>query len=242
MFWRTGRALPLVIAAGACGLAVLTLLTIGRLYGVRIIAAAGVAAVIWGWGIAQYPVLLPGTPVTLTNAGAPHATLAAIIWLAVAAVLTVGPSYALLLTLQGRQVLRASQTQGTGPVSPGTPTSPAGDHPDSVANHRLGRPAAAGPPLRVSPPSPAAETADPRTGRPAPRRRARWSANRRTPAYAGPQRRTAKSAAAGQSVSPSELPRLPGPGHRVQAGGSALGGAFVEEIRNCVGHGHVRQA
>ena len=47
MFWRTGRALPLVIAAGACGLAVLTLLTIGRLYGVRIIAAAGVAAVIW---------------------------------------------------------------------------------------------------------------------------------------------------------------------------------------------------
>ena len=145
-------------------------------------------------------------------------------------------------TVRPFRVLRASQTQGTGPVSPGTPTSPAGDHPDSVANHRLGRPAAAGPPLRVSPPSPAAETADPRTGRPAPRRRARWSANRRTPAYAGPQRRTVKPAAVGRSVSPSELPRLPGPGHRVQAGGSALGGAFVEEIRNCVGHGHVRQA
>ena len=145
-------------------------------------------------------------------------------------------------TVRPFRVLRASQTQGTGPVSPGTPTSPAGDHPDSVANHRLGRPAAAGPPLRVSPPSPAAETADPRTGRPAPRRRARWSANRRTPAYAGPQRRTAKPAAAGQSVSPSELPRLPGPDHRVQAGGSELGGPFVEEIRNCVGHGHVRQA
>jgi hypothetical protein len=128
------------------------------------------------------------------------------------------------------------------PRQPGHPNVPAGDHPDSVANHRLGRPAAAGPPLRVSPPSPAAETADPRTGWPAPRRRARWSANRRTPAYAGPQRRTAKPAAAGQSVSPSELPRLPGPGHRVQAGGSALGGPFVEEIRNCVGHGHVRQA
>jgi hypothetical protein len=137
MFWRTGRALPLVIAAGACGLAVLTLLTIGRLYGVRIIAAAGVAAVIWGWGIAQYPVLLPGTPVTLTNAGAPHATLAAIIWLAVAAVLTVGPSYALLLTLQGRQVLRASQTQGTGPIVPGTPTSPAAG---SSGQHRQSPP------------------------------------------------------------------------------------------------------
>ena len=35
---------------------------------------------------------------------------------------------------------------------------------------------------------------------------------------------------------------LPGPGHRVQAGGSALGGPFVEEIQNCVGHGHFRQA
>ena len=121
----TGRALPFVIAAGACGLAVRTLLTIGRLYGIRIIAAAGVAAVIWGWGVAQYPVLLPGTPVTLTTAGAPHATLAAIIWLAVAAVLTVGPSYAHLLTLQDRQDLRAGQPQGTGLVGPGTPTSPA---------------------------------------------------------------------------------------------------------------------
>jgi hypothetical protein len=80
----TGRALPLVIAVGACGLAVLTLLTIGRLYGVRIIAAAGVAAV-----------------------------------------LTVGPSYALLLTLQDRQVLRAGQTQGTGPIVQGARTSPA---------------------------------------------------------------------------------------------------------------------
>ena len=126
-----------MIAAGACGLAVLTLLTIGRLYGVRIIAAVGVAAVIWGWGVAQYPVLLPGTPVTLTNAGAPHATLAAIIWLAVAAVLTVGHSYALLLTLQGRQVLRTSQTQGTGPVSPGTPTSPAAG---SSGQHRQSPP------------------------------------------------------------------------------------------------------
>ena len=133
----TGRALPLVIAAGACGLAVLTLLTIGRLYGVRIIAAAGVAAVIWGWGVAQYPVLLPGTPVTLTTAGAPHATLAAIIWLAVAAVLTVGPSYALLLTLQDRQVLRAGQPQGTGPAGPGTATPPAAG---SSGQHRQSPP------------------------------------------------------------------------------------------------------
>ena len=72
--------------------------------------------------------------------------------------------------------------------------------------------------------------------------RARWSAKRHSPAYAGPQRRTVKSAATGQSVSPSELPRLPRQGHFLQNGGSALGGPFVEEIRNCVGKGHVGQA
>jgi hypothetical protein len=68
--------------------------------------------VIWGWGVAQYPELLPGTTMTLTSAGTPHATLVAIIWLSVAAVLIVGPSYALLFSLQGRQVLQAGD-EGT---------------------------------------------------------------------------------------------------------------------------------
>ena len=101
----TGRALPLVIAAGLCGLAVLALLTAGRPGGIRVIAAAGVAAVIWGWGVAQYPVLLPGTAVTLSNAGAPHTTLVAIVVLFVVAVVIVGPSFALLFSLQHRCLL-----------------------------------------------------------------------------------------------------------------------------------------
>ncbi len=50
-----------MITAGVCGLAVLALLTARRPRGVRVLAALGVAAVIWGWGVAQYPVLLPGT-------------------------------------------------------------------------------------------------------------------------------------------------------------------------------------
>jgi cytochrome d ubiquinol oxidase subunit II len=75
----TGRALPLVVLAGICGLAVVTLLAAGRLTGIRGIAALGVAAVVWGWGVAQYPVLLPGTAVTLSNAGAPNDTLVAIV-------------------------------------------------------------------------------------------------------------------------------------------------------------------
>jgi cytochrome d ubiquinol oxidase subunit II len=109
----TGRALPLVITAGACGLAVVALLAAGRRGPgwqslTRVIAALGVAAVVWGWGVAQYPVLLPGTPVTLANAGAPHATLVALIVLFVAAVLLVGPSFALLFSMQSRRLLGAA--------------------------------------------------------------------------------------------------------------------------------------
>jgi cytochrome d ubiquinol oxidase subunit II len=113
----TGRALPLVITAGVCGLAVVVLLAAGRRGPgwpslTRVIAALGVAAVVWGWGVAQYPVLLPGTPVTLANAGAPHATLVALIAVFIAAVLLVGPSFALLFSLQSRRLLGAGE-QGT---------------------------------------------------------------------------------------------------------------------------------
>jgi cytochrome d ubiquinol oxidase subunit II len=134
--WRhlTGRALPLVILAAVTGVAVLALLTAGRPRGARVLAALGVAAVIWGWGVAQYPALLPGTAVTLSNAGAPHATLVALVVLFVAVVLIVGPSFALLFMLQGRQVLRADhgvalaggRPAGAGPGGgpPGTPGRP----------------------------------------------------------------------------------------------------------------------
>jgi cytochrome d ubiquinol oxidase subunit II len=104
----TGRALPLLVVAGVCGLAVLALLTAGRPKGSRVIAALGIAAVVWGWGVAQYPVLLPRTAVTLTTAGAPHATLVALIVVFLTAVLLVGPSFALLFTLQSRRALGAA--------------------------------------------------------------------------------------------------------------------------------------
>jgi cytochrome bd ubiquinol oxidase subunit II len=103
----TGRALPLVIVAGLGGVIVLVLLTARRQAGVRVVAALGVVAVIWGWGVAQYPVLLPMTGVTLSNAGAPHATLVATIVVFVAAVVLIGPSFAFLFFLHGRQVLQA---------------------------------------------------------------------------------------------------------------------------------------
>ena len=116
----TGRALPLVVLAGACGVAVLVLLTVGHTKGIRVIAALGVAAVIWGWGVAQYPVLLPGTAVTLTNAGATQATFVALVVVAIAAVVLVVPSFALLFILQGRRMLGDGE-QGTPPAASSSP-------------------------------------------------------------------------------------------------------------------------
>lgn len=101
----TGRALPLVVVAGVCGLAVLVLVALRRVMVARAVAALSVTAVIWGWGVAQYPTLLPRTSLTLHNAGAPHSTFVAIIVIAVLAVLLVVPSFGLLFSLQGRMFL-----------------------------------------------------------------------------------------------------------------------------------------
>jgi cytochrome d ubiquinol oxidase subunit II len=125
----TGRALPPAVLAGACGLAVLALLAAGRPKGIRVIAALGVAAVVWGWGVARYPVLLPGTTVTLTNAGAPQATMVAITVVFIVAVLLVGPSFALLFTLQSRRLL------GAGEHGALTAAAPAGHSGHAAAAH-----------------------------------------------------------------------------------------------------------
>jgi cytochrome bd ubiquinol oxidase subunit II len=134
----TGRALPLVIVAALSGLAVVVLLTLRlavRPGLIRSLAALTVAAVVWGWGVAQYPVLLPGTAVTLTNAGAPQGTLVAIVVLFVAIAVIVGPSFVLLFFLQGRLVLQgeggtalsASGAGGAGPsLRPGRSFGPDG--------------------------------------------------------------------------------------------------------------------
>jgi cytochrome d ubiquinol oxidase subunit II len=125
------------VLAGVCGLADLALLTAGRTKGIRAIAALGVAAVIWGWGVAQYPVVLPRTAVTLTNAGATQATFVALVVVAIAAVVLVVPSFALLYALQGRQMLgegeHGTPSAATSGGYPGTPSAahsgpPSPDH------------------------------------------------------------------------------------------------------------------
>ena len=100
----TGRALPLVAASIVLGSAGLVMLARGAGRGIRILAGAAVTAIIWGWGIAQLPAILPGS-LTIDAAAAPAGTLDALIVISIAAALTIGPSLALLFILDGRSRL-----------------------------------------------------------------------------------------------------------------------------------------
>jgi cytochrome d ubiquinol oxidase subunit II len=105
----THRALPLVIVAGLCGLVALAMLLSGRAFGLRIISGIGVLAVIWGWGIAQYPTLLPKTTLTINNTAASHGTLVGIAVVFGLAIVLVGPAFVILFRLYGRQALGSEE-------------------------------------------------------------------------------------------------------------------------------------
>ncbi|HEX6228064.1 MAG TPA: cytochrome d ubiquinol oxidase subunit II [Solirubrobacterales bacterium] len=103
----TSEGLPLVILSGVCGLAVLVLLARGTRRGLRPLAALAVAAVIWGWGVAQYPYLLP-TSLEISEAAAPSPTLISVfVVFGVAAVLIL-PSLGLLYVLSQRGMVGES--------------------------------------------------------------------------------------------------------------------------------------
>jgi cytochrome d ubiquinol oxidase subunit II len=63
-----------------------------------------VAAMIWAWGIAQHPYLLP-PKLTIDDAAAPSATLTGLLIVAGVAVVLVVPSIALLFTLVQRNLV-----------------------------------------------------------------------------------------------------------------------------------------
>ena len=89
----TAEGLPLVILSLLCGLALLVVLLRGGRRPLRPLAAGAVVAVIWGWGVAQFPYLLP-TSLRIDQAAAPDATMTIVfIVFAVAAVLVL-PSLA----------------------------------------------------------------------------------------------------------------------------------------------------
>ena len=100
----TSDALPLVILSLVCGSAVLVLLRRGARRGARPLAVGAVAAVIWGWGVAQHPYLLPQT-LTIDDAAAPSATLESVLIVFGVAVVLVLPALGLLYTLVQRNLV-----------------------------------------------------------------------------------------------------------------------------------------
>jgi cytochrome bd ubiquinol oxidase subunit II len=100
----TSEGLPLVLASLACGLGALLLLWRGARRGVRPLAVGAMVAVIWGWGAAQYPYLLPETLTIEEGAGA-SATLTAVLVVFGIAAVVVLPALALLFTLDQRSLL-----------------------------------------------------------------------------------------------------------------------------------------
>jgi cytochrome d ubiquinol oxidase subunit II len=103
----TGDGLPLVIVSLLCGIAVLLLLRRGARRGARPLAVGAVAAVIWGWGVAQHPYLLP-QKLTIADAAAPSATLTSVLIVFGIAVVLVLPSIGLLYTLVQRNLVEES--------------------------------------------------------------------------------------------------------------------------------------
>jgi cytochrome d ubiquinol oxidase subunit II len=107
----TSEGLPLVILSALCGIGVLAILLSSarrperapsRL--LRPLAGSAVIAVIWGWGVAQFPYLLP-TSLKITEAAAPADTLATVIVVFIVAAILVLPALGLLYWLSQQELL-----------------------------------------------------------------------------------------------------------------------------------------
>ncbi len=116
----THEGLPLVIASALCGTGVLVLLRRRAPRGARPLAVGAVVAVIWGWGAAQYPYLLP-KDLTIAAGAAPSATLSGVLIVFGVAVVLVLPSIGLLFTLGQRSLIE--EAAGPGPL-PGARSAP----------------------------------------------------------------------------------------------------------------------
>ncbi len=99
----TSEGIPLVIVSAVCGLGALLLLHRRARRGARELAVGAVVAIIWGWGVAQYPYLLP-TDLTIAAGAGTDATMTMVLIVFAAAVILVIPSIALLYTLTQRNV------------------------------------------------------------------------------------------------------------------------------------------
>jgi cytochrome d ubiquinol oxidase subunit II len=112
----TDQGLPFLILSALCGVAVMVLLARGARRGARALAVSAVLAVVWGWGVAQYPYLLP-TKLTIAQAAAPGDTLTILLVVFGIAVVLVLPAIGLLFTLAQRNLV----SEGEAPQADGAP-------------------------------------------------------------------------------------------------------------------------
>ena len=100
----TSRALPLVIVSGLCGVGSLVLLIRHAHRGARLLSVGAVASVVIGWGVAQWPYLLPES-LKVGQAAAPDGTLEAVLVVFALAAVIILPSLALLYVLDQKGLL-----------------------------------------------------------------------------------------------------------------------------------------
>jgi cytochrome d ubiquinol oxidase subunit II len=100
----TSRALPLVLLSAACGIGSFVLLVRAASRVARMLAAGAVASLIWAWGVAQWPYILPET-LKVSDAAAPSGTLTTLVVVFGVAAVTIIPSIALLYVLDQKSLL-----------------------------------------------------------------------------------------------------------------------------------------
>src|SRR6266516_1372120 len=109
----THEGLPFVIASAVFGLTALGALW--RQFGgvrVRTLAAATVVSVLLGWGVAQYPYILP-TTLTIDQAAAPGSVLSWLVIVFIIGAVVVAPALAMLWVLDQRSRLDEGAEAGT---------------------------------------------------------------------------------------------------------------------------------
>jgi cytochrome bd ubiquinol oxidase subunit II len=107
----TSRGLPFVILSGVCGVGSLVLLMRGAHRYARALSMVAVVSIVVGWGVAQWPYMLP-TSLKVSQAAAPHGTLVAVLVVFGVAAVVILPSLALLYMLDQRSLLTAEGADG----------------------------------------------------------------------------------------------------------------------------------
>lgn len=95
------RAVPLVVVSALGGIGSIVALWHRRFVAARLAAGLAVAAVLWGWAVAQYPALVVGQA-TVSSAAAPAANIRALLIAVGAGMLVILPAMIMLFRLFDR--------------------------------------------------------------------------------------------------------------------------------------------